>query len=218
MKNILEKSIVQQLPDIKGKVIYFPASVRKTEFFTICSAQDDESRFLVLATTMQNNAFDAFEGEVSSDGETVVKKAPLSAENAVQLRKNFPWTAPVPVLRERCSFGCGDRLGCATSAHAELFKIYDAKPIFAQQSVRELTLTNRTFQSVVDDATFQVFQAGYEGGFGADGDHLKSFEHIKQALDAGVTMLTLDLSEQLKPEFADADEATVKAAYDALDA
>ena len=217
MKNILEKSIVQQLTDVKGNVIYFPDSVRKTEYFTICSAQDEGSRFLLLATTIRNAAFDAFEGETTGDGEIIVKKAPLSAKNAAQLRKTFPWTAPVPVLRERCSFGCGDRLGCATSAHAELFKIYDAKPIFAQQSVRELTLTNRTFQSVVDDATFQVFQAGYEGGFGADGDHLKSFEHIKQALDAGVTMLTLDLSEQLKPEFASADEATVKAAYDALD-
>ena len=129
MKNILEKSIVQQLPDVKGKVIYFPDSVRKTEYFTICSAQDEDARFLILVTSMQNDAFDAFEGEVSGDGEILVKKAPLSAANAAQLRKVFPWTAPVPVLRERCSFGCGDRLGCATSAHAELFKIYDAKLI-----------------------------------------------------------------------------------------
>ena len=120
MKNILEKSIVQQLTDVKGNVIYFPDSVRKTEYFTICSAQDDESRFLILAATIPNAAFDAFEGDVTGDGEIIVKKAPLSAKNAAQLRKTFPWTAPVPVLRERCSFGCGDRLGCATSAHAEL--------------------------------------------------------------------------------------------------
>ena len=83
MKNILEKSIVQQLTDVKGNVIYFPDSVRKTEYFTICSAQDEGSRFLLLATTIRNAAFDAFEGETTGDGEILVKKAPLSAKNVL---------------------------------------------------------------------------------------------------------------------------------------
>ena len=218
MWKTLEKSIASQLPGISGTVLCAEDSIRKTGDLTICAAHDDVQRFLVLAAAGKSPIFDSFEGEIAVSDDLIVKKAPLTHRNADSLRALFPWTKPVPVLRRKCSFGCGDRLGCASSAHAELFKKYDAAPVLAQQSVRELTLTGRTFQSVVDDATFQVFQSGYEGGFGADGDHLKSFEHIGEALKAGVTMLTLDLSEQLKPEFAEADEATVSAAYAALPA
>jgi hypothetical protein len=53
---------------------------------------------------------------------------------------------------------------------------------------------------VVQDAAWAVFQENYQGGFGADGDHLKSVEEIKSALDAGVSMVTLDLSEKLNVE------------------
>lgn len=197
----------------EGDVFFAPASVQQVEGTSICSAHDAGKAFLMLKTAERNRFFDDFEGEITADGAGFVKLAPLSGGNAAKLRAYFPWTAPVPVLRRKRSFGCGDRLGCATSAHAELFKRFDAAPVFAQQSVRELTLTHRTFQSVIDDASFQVFQANYQGGFGADGDHLKSFEHIGQALEAGVTMLTLDLSEQLKPQYAEADEAEVRAAY-----
>lgn len=216
MWEILEKNIALQLTGTEGCVYYEPGSVQTIDGVSICSAHDDASRFLVLGSSLRNGTFDSFDGPVSSDGSVFVKKAPLSAENAVVLRKLFPWTAPVPVLGKKCSFGCGDRLGCATSAHAELFKHYAAAPVFAQQSVRELTLTNRTFQSVIDDASFQVFQANYQDGFGADGDHLKSFDRIGEAIDAGVTMLTLDLSEQLQPQFAEASEADVRAAYEEL--
>jgi len=199
-----------------GEICFAPGSVQNMDGVRICSAHDSGKAFLLLETETKNSFFEAFEGEESGAGPKIVKCAPLNGANAKALRRYFPWTKPVPVLRKKCSFGCGDRLGCATSAHAELFKHFDAAPVFAQQSVRELTLTHRTFQSVIDDASFQVFQANYQGGFGADGDHLKSFEHIGQALEAGVTMLTLDLSEQLKPGFADADESEVKAAYSAL--
>lgn len=202
------------VPDTTGKVRFATASLKTIGNVSICSARDDAERFLILSGDSADPVFQAFKGTVAGN----VKKAPCTHANADALRKYFPWTKPVPVLRKRCSFGCGDRLGCASSAHAELFKKYDAAPVFAQQSVRELTLTHRTFASVIDDASFEVFQADYQSGFGADGDHLKSFDHIGEALKAGVTMLTLDLSEQLKPEFADADEATVRAAYEALDA
>ena len=157
-----------------------------------CMARDNASKFLLLAAKENAGAFAAFEGETVSGNGIFAKKAPLTEKNAAALRQAFPWTAPVPVLHKKCSFGCGDRLGLATSAHAQLFKQYNAFPVFAQQSIRELTLTKRTFRSVIDDASFQVFQAGYTGGFGADGDHLKSFEHIDSALKDGVTMLTLD--------------------------
>ncbi len=192
-----------------GKVMVAPASRTGLDGVVLCSAHDDVSRFLLLSGNEESPVFKAFDGQCTGN----VKKAPYTHDNAEALRKYFPWTKPVPVLRNYCSFGCGDRIGFATSAHAALFREYNVSPVFAQQSVRELTLTHRTFESVIDDASFEVFQTDYENGFGADGDHLKSFEHIGEALKAGVTMLTLDLSEQLQPQYAEADEATVTVAY-----
>ena len=193
--------------------MYYTDSLQKNQYLQACMARDKESRFLLLSSAANSGDFAAFEGECVSGKGVFVKKAPLTEKNAAALRKAFPWTAPVPVLNKKCSFGCGDRLGLATSAHAQLFKKYDAFPVFAQQSIRELNLTKRTYRSVIDDATFQVFQAGYTGGYGADGDHLKSFEHIDMALDVGVTMLTLDLSDELHPAFADVSGAELEKAY-----
>lgn len=183
----------------------------------ICAARDGAEHFLLISAAEKCADFNAFEGTEFSTSDGIFKRAELTHANAAALRKFFPWTAPVPVLKKRCSIGCGDRLGIATAAHADLFACQDAAPVFAQQSVRELTLTNRTFQSVIDDTSFQVFQAGFNKGFGADGDHLKTFDRIGEALDAGVTMLTLDLSDRLHPEFAEKGEAEVAEAYARLD-
>ena len=192
---------------------FYADSYQKTDKLTAMMARDSQSRFLLLCAKENAGDFAAFDGECAAGKDFIAKKAPLTEKNAAALRKAFPWTAPVPVLHKKCSFGCGDRLGLATSAHAELFKKYNAFPVFAQQSIRELNLTKRTYRSVIDDATFQVFQAGYTGGYGADGDHLKSFEHIDMALETGVTMLTLDLSDELHPAFADVSGAELEKAY-----
>lgn len=122
----------------------------------------------------------------------------LDQEAAALLRERLPFTAPVPVLRQERSFGVGDRLGLACPGHIRVFRRYDAAPVFAQQSVRELTLTRRSFQEVLDCVTFAVFREGYQGGFGADGDHLKKAEDIENALRIGYTMITLDCSEHIK--------------------
>ena len=201
-----------------NEFLFYADSCQKAENLNAVMARDNQSRFLLLSSKENAGAFAAFDGEVVSGNGIYAKKAMLTEKNAAALRKVFPWTAPVPVLNKKCSFGCGDRLGLATSAHAELFKKYNAFPVFAQQSIRELNLTKRTYRSVIDDASFQVFQAGYTGGFGADGDHLKSFEHIDMALDVGVTMLTLDLSDELHPAFADVSGAELEKAYAACPA
>ena len=197
---------------------FYADSYQKTDKLTAMMARDSQSRFLLLCAGENAGDFAAFDGECAAGKDFTAKKAPLTEKNAAALRKAFPWTAPVPVLHKKCSFGCGDRLGLATSAHAELFKKYNAFPVFAQQSIRELILTKRTYRSVIDDATFQVFQAGYTGGYGADGDHLKSFEHIDMALETGVTMLTLDLSDELHPAFAETSGAELEKAYAAVPA
>jgi hypothetical protein len=136
-----------------------------------------------------------FTGKDLGDGNI---RAPLTHENAETLRKLFRFTAPVRVLRKDRSFGTGDRLGIAVFGHIRLFEEYDAYPVFAQQSIRELNLTNRTFEDVLDAVTFAVFREGFKKGFGADGDHLKTPKDVEYALSLGFSMITLDCSDHIK--------------------
>ena len=95
-------------------------------------------------------------------------------------------------------------MGLATDGHIAAVKKYpDVFPVFAQQSIRELNLTSRSYEDVLDTATFSVYKNGYKSGFGADGDHLKTIEEIQYALDCGYSLITLDLSEHIKSDLLD---------------
>ena len=136
-------------------------------------------------------------------------RAPLNHKNAEIMRKLFPFTAPSQVLGKERSFGVGDRLGIAGPGHIRVFEKYDAYPVLAQQSIRELNLTNRTYEDVLDAATFAVFREGFKKAWGADGDHLKTPQDIKYALSLGFTMITLDCSEHIKKDITDENAPAV---------
>lgn len=135
--------------------------------------------------------FDELEGTTKDS----CKICPANHANRLVLNTYLPYTKPQANTTKRPSIGLGDRLGEATSGHIQALRSTKVFPIFAQQSVRELTLTGRTFDEVIDKAAYAVFQEGYTSGYGADGDHLKKNEDIKKALQAGVTMITLDSSD-----------------------
>lgn len=131
-------------------------------------------------------------------------ECPLDHENAEVLRCLFPFTAPKRVLRREKTMGVGDRLGNCTYGHIRAFRKYpQITPIFAQQSTRELMLTNRTFEDVLDCATFAVYREGFKTGFGADGDHLKTADEVEYALKCRYTMITLDCSEHIRCDIND---------------
>ena len=151
--------------------------------------------------------------EVVSEGKKWTL-APLTHENAEKLRALFPWTAPSKVLDRDKTMGVGDRLGIAADGHIRVFKAYpEITPIFAQQSIRELNLTNRTFADVIDSATFAVFRNGFTTGWGADGDHVKTAKEVAYALESGCTMITLDCSEQIDNSIDGLSKAEVYAKY-----
>ncbi len=58
--------------------------------------------------------------------------------------------------------------------------------------------TGRSFQQVVDDASVSAYRAGLKIPWGADGDHLKTKPSLKEAVSAGCTHLTFDVSDELK--------------------
>ena len=146
----------------------YEKSINEIEGSTVFMAKDGEATVLVIAPKEGTAAKPL--GIKGSDMGGGKLKAPLSSENAKVFRKLFPFTAPVRVLAKPRSFGLGDRLGIATPGHIRLFEKLDVFPIFAQQSIRELNLTNRTYEDVLDAATFAVYREGFRKGFGADGD------------------------------------------------
>jgi tagaturonate epimerase len=97
------------------------------------------------------------------------------------------------------SFGFGDRLGLATPGHAAALKRRGSgiEPIFAQQSIREMTRTNRTPQQVMEDAQNGLRLVGYTGPQGADADHLKTPADVERTAQAGFVFFTIDPSGEV---------------------
>jgi len=126
-----------------------------------------------------------------------LKKCPTNHANRLVLNEYFDFTNPQAFGKNVATIGLGDRLGLASPGHIQTVHDRQIKPVLAQQSIRELELTNRNIEDVIDAASYAVFREGYRGGFGADGDHLKKESDIKKAIDAGFSMLTLDCSDQI---------------------
>lgn len=187
----------------------YEASVQTTDAGTVCMVNcgKEDAILAPAALGFAGTAFDA--------AGTAYVLAPLTHENAAVLRKVLPFTAPRPVLGQARTVGVGDRLGIATPGHVRVFEKYDAYPILAQQSMRELSLTGRTFEHVLDCASFGVLRAGYTRGFGADGDHLKTADEVAYALGCGYTMITLDCSEHIRNDVQSMSDAQVNDAYTA---
>jgi hypothetical protein len=174
----------------------YERSINKIDSTVVFTAKDGDKDFLIIAANGGKTGPQlGFKGDDPGGGKF---RAELTHENACVLRTLFPFTSPVRGLKNEKSFGLGDRLGIATAGHIDLFEKNGVFPVFAQQSIRELKLTNRTYEDVLDAATFAVFRGGFKRGFGADGDHLKTAEDIEYALSLGFTMITLDCSEHIK--------------------
>ena len=156
------------------------------------------------------------DGEFTGEEKGGLRLCPLSVENARGLMALFPYTQPISHRGHPFTIGLGDRLGLATPGHVRAISGYDVFPVFAQQSMRELKLTGRGFPDVIADAAFGVFQEGYKGGYGADGDHLKTKDEIAYALESGCSMITLDCSEQIDKAVANMSNEETEAAYGRL--
>src|SRR5436853_1656468 len=106
------------------------------------------------------------------------------------------------VLGLKKSFGFGDRLGLATPGHLAAAKQSNFAPIFAQQSIREMSRTNRTPEEVMEAAQNALASAHYTQTWGADAAHLKTPEDVRRTADVGFCFFTIDPSEHVS-NFAD---------------
>jgi len=208
---------LNRLLSAQGVRVY-PSSWSPAGAAVFCVARKGIDKRLIEAAARPEDLAPELTGTPRRGNGVFWREHAFTEETASLLRRLFPWTAPVSLRRRLTTFGCGDRLGRATPGHLRAVAGFEVSPVLAQQSIRELTLTGRTFRQVVDDVTHLVFQEGYQDGFGADGDHLKTLPDIDRAVDAGMTMITLDLSEVMNAAAEDWDDGRVEAAFRELPA
>ncbi|WP_156158168.1 tagaturonate epimerase family protein [Gordoniibacillus kamchatkensis] len=195
-------------PDIR----VYSASWTEADGAKLVMIRTAEGRF--IAAVGSGELYDSLQGETVEGG----KLCPLTHANRLVLNRFLPHTKPQAFGTQIATIGLGDRLGIASPGHIRTVRGRSVRPILAQQSIRELNLTGRTYEDVLDAACYAAFQEGYKDGFGADGDHLKKAEDIEYALRLGFTMLTLDCSEQIDNTVGNLSPADVEARYAALPA
>jgi len=182
-------------------------------------AARDRDRLGALAprSSVALTSLDAESSEAG--GEMRLLHGPRSAGNAAALRQLLPDLAPRP-LGLATSAGFGDRLGLATPGHVRALRQADPdgriRPIFAQQSIREMTRTGRTPTQVVDDATWGAFAAGWSSGVGGDADHLKTDEDVHACVAAGFATFTFDPGDHVDDAAASASGAALEVKLSAL--
>ncbi|NOX66403.1 MAG: hypothetical protein GXO85_11610, partial [Chlorobi bacterium] len=111
-------------------------------------AKEGAEKFLYVISPSEDSMFTGDSKPIEDN--LNIKKCGLNHENADAVKKIFPFTNAVVVGLQN-SFGYGDRLGLANPAHIRSLKYNeDFYPILAQQSIRELTRTERTADEVMD--------------------------------------------------------------------
>ena len=180
-----------------SELFIYPKSVNILNDLTFLIGKENYEKYLyVVSKVNAAKLLNRFDGKIIDifDNSVTVKQCPQIHSNAVVIKEMFAYTNPI-LIGLNNSFGFGDRIGLANPAHIRSLIGSDFKPIIAQQSIRELTRTNRTPDEVMDAAVWAVFQEGYKNGFGSDADHLKTSADIDLMMKAGYTMLTFDPSE-----------------------
>lgn len=185
----------------------YPGSYTSLDGVTLLMVKQGDEKFILAAGS------GAFYDELSGREEDGGKICPLTHDNRLVLNKYLLYTVPRAFGTEIATIGLGDRLGLASPGHIQTVRGRDIRPILAQQSIRELALTGRDYNQVLDAACFAAFQEGYKDGFGADGDHLKAEADIKMSLDMGFTMLTLDCSEKIDNTIEGLSDGELEARY-----
>lgn len=193
----------------KYSVNIYPKSLNEKEENLFFIGREGNSKYLFII--FENDKYSKqFEGFVldNDKSSTFIKKCNLNTPNRKTIQSLFPYTIP-KVLGLNNSFGFGDRLGFANAGHIRSLTGSGFQPILAQQSIRELSRTNRKPEMVMDAAVWAVFQEGYKDGFGSDADHLKTTDDIDMMLHSGFTMFTFDPSEYVDNNADNYNEETL---------
>ncbi len=198
-----EKSNVKEFKELKvlnENVSIYQDSFNELEDCIFLIGKRGSNKYLYIAAKDEGNVLNKFDGKRvdgnNINGFNIIKECNLNNKNAKLIQENFEFTRP-KVIGLKYSFGFGDRLGLANPGHLKSIENKKIGVILAQQSIREMTRTERNPNDIMSAAVWAVFQEGYIEGFGADADHLKTIEDINRLVDAGFTMFTFDPSDHV---------------------
>jgi len=194
-----------------------PSSIVAVEGAELGLERKDGGYRLAILAPAGSPFFGGFEGEICNQNEQSLLVGPANPRNASVLRFRLPWLRP-RLLGLRTSAGLGDRLGLATPGHVRAVRAAGGSlaPIFPQQSIREMSRTGRTPQQVMDDAMWGVLAEGWQDGFGADADHLKTTADIDACLAVGFTFFTIDPGEYVDNHAETASLSELRTALEGL--
>jgi len=196
----------------------YPSSIKSEKDNYFFLVKDNQEKYLAVVgkpEEVKKFGSNALEEKKIDENKLIIKKCYLNHRNLNLLRGIFPNLNP-SFCGLRASFGTGDRLGIATPAHIQAFAGKDIFPILSQQSVREMARTERNWQKVLDDTIWGCFEAGYEGLFGADADHVKDIKELKEAADCGFTMFTLDPSDFIRNDIGRLSKQELEKLYNQI--
>lgn len=182
--------------------IYLKSIIQMDGILFFIVRKNFEKFLYLLYDKKQEIRASKFYGEpltLKNSNDSILKKCELNTENRIEIQKEIDFLNPILIGLQN-SFGFGDRIGLANPGHIRSLEKSKFKPVLAQQSIRELTRTNRTPAEVMDAAVWAILQEGYSEGFGADADHLKTTEDIDLMVKNGFTMFTFDPGEHVHNE------------------
>ncbi len=185
---------------VKGRNVYKDSLLLADGILFMVNKTDPFTKELVAITDEPHLLAGLATNTSIHTGKHMMARCPMNVANAYWFMARYKNLGPKSMKDHPVSVGLGDRLGLVTPGHVASVRKTSAFPVFAQQSIRELNLTGRTFKDVLADAFWGAFRAGWREGFGADGDHLKTEEEVKYALDSGFSMITLDCSNHIGSE------------------
>jgi tagaturonate epimerase len=202
---------------ISARLNLLPRSLSSSQEVEFGLVQTDMERKLAVLAQRDSRVLEQFEGEASEFGNQTLLLGGMTHNNAKALRSHQNWLRP-QLLGLSTSAGMGDRIGIATPGHVRAMRTFQGKiaPIYAQQSIREMTRTGRSPQQVMDDATWGVFEEGWRGGFGADADHLKTTEDIDACLAAGFTFYTFDPGQYVESNIQTLNRGKITEMFDTI--
>jgi hypothetical protein len=186
----------------------YPKSFRQWNGLIYGLLRTPEGKKLIVIGEKDSVLSDPFEGTFHQ-GETALKLCDLSPQNTSCLMSLFPSTKPVSLRKYPMTVETGNHFALAIPGHIRALEKFDMVPILVQQSVKENMQTGQSLREKIQDAAWAVFQENYQKGYGADGNRITSLEEVRSAIDAGVSMISLDLSEKLIPEAMDAPKEWV---------
>lgn len=197
----------------------YPASFKEKEGQSFFMVKDNQKKYLVVAGPPEKLKKSDFHSEVERSSDIkenlLFQVCLLTNYNLSQLRHILDYLKP-SLTKMNPSFGTGDRLGIATPAHIQAFEGKNIFPILAQLSTREITRTESSLQRVMDNAIWGCFEAGYEGPFGADADHIKDLENLGEAIQCGFTFYTLDPSDHIDNDIHQRSAEELRKKYQTL--